>query len=50
MEYNFPMIKADWLAASASLGVGGTVIIISTIVGVLLAANGKRGPMPEEMS
>ncbi len=55
MEYNYALIKVDWLAASTAQRVVGAVFVIflqrwHTICTHSPPANGKREPIPEEMS
>jgi hypothetical protein len=53
MEYNCSLQKVDWLAACIALRVVSAVLVFSTRVGVNLhnpRANGKQGPIPEEIS
>jgi hypothetical protein len=44
VEYNYVLIKVDWLAACIALRVVVVVLV------VFLPANGKQGTIPEEMS
>ncbi len=54
MEYNCALIKVHWLASCIALGVVGAVFAIfpPTLAFNLHSppANGKQGPIPEEMS
>ncbi len=51
MEYNCALIKVDWLAACIALRVIGTVFVTLALAYNLHSspANGKQGPIPEEM-
>ncbi len=49
MEYNLLMIKVDWLAAGGSLIESAVFLVSYLAVGVNPLANGKQGPVPEEM-
>jgi hypothetical protein len=52
MEYNCSFIQVDLIAACIELRVVGSVSVVSSGVGVEFhnpSANGKQGPIPEEI-